>query len=868
MRSLVHFTISPTSIMLTTVLLSVLVCPAIFHFGSPAHAQNGGSNQQDANRVTLKNIEDNYGKRFHYAAARRLKDRVVNGRSERGTSKSFPAYTLVKRKCTDKLGTMDERPCDTDAAPVFCAEECLPDLCPPDGKHCPVSPHFNWAQDPGQAEITPPSARDQEALDTGLLRVKGLPMSDTMFQLIDRENKQRFLEHLFDPERWMWTKSNSGQMQALALANSMGGAAEATFASAFKTIQQGPLINVANEAAGVPGGQGTVEGAVYIVQRMYKELFLPMAILLLLPGAILTQVKGLVGQSMLGSGEDSVNPFTGIIRAVIAVFLIPCTQVIVSYCIDAGNVLAAEVAKPQRGWIQEQVLSAWAKEQTFNPDPAQVNNGILLFGQGKSLSEGRSQTQRAGGPSGGGGNQIRQGNAGNKDGATGSVGFNIELFFGSAPDNPGTQAFNSALNFLFGRQFAQAINDSGEGKAAGQLEGEVVQEDQLWLSSVMQVGFNAAALAMGSALNILVAYQLVFMCYLFLMGPIAACFFAWPSGIGGLFKKVFANWLDAVVVLSLWRFWWCVILAVMTQRIIYLQPNPGSPSEMMVYNCFLVLLLYIPFQPFNFNPGPMVTQVLEKAGASGGGGGKKPAVAADMLGITPVAQNSHEVRQDLAVERNLTDIASRRQGQDFLTPHTVTPVLGAPPIARPLSRQDAKPPTGTPGHVTPSVSGKNASDTAPISGPPPVRSGGGTNPALIGVLNQFSAVNVRAIMQGMAPIVSLVPPAEKMVLLNTANSALALVGMRGWQKKAGPIPSYLKDGVVRVLASDTTSAGMEAAMSAAPPYMTGKKGAQFVAPEEVTRPVSPDAAAPKTGLSLQKMKPPPLGNPTTTDPSS
>src|SRR4030095_146601 len=84
----------------------------------------------------------------------------------------------------------------------------------------------------------------------------------------------------------------------------------------------------------VAGGYGSMEDAVAVVQRMYKEVFLPMALLFLLPGAVFTQLKGLVGQSMLGGGEDSVNPFTGIIRAIIAIFLIPSTQLIVSSCID------------------------------------------------------------------------------------------------------------------------------------------------------------------------------------------------------------------------------------------------------------------------------------------------------------------------------------------------------------------------------------------------------------------------------------------------------------------------------------------------------------------------------------------------------
>src|SRR5262249_35019000 len=266
-----------------------------------------------------------------------------------------------------------------------------------------------------------------------------------------------------------------------------------------------------------------------------------------------------------------------------------------------------------------------------------------------------------------------------------------------------------------------------------------IQEDQKYLSTVMQLGFNGASLAMGSALNILVAYQLVFMCYLFLMGPISACFFAWPSGIGSLFKKVFSNWLDAVVVLSLWRLWWCAILAIMTQRIVYLHPNAGSPSEMMVYTCFLALLLYIPFQPFDFRPGPMVSQVLEKAGVGGGagGGGGKGAqgAPADVTGADTRGSHSSTTRRDASAGRQLPTITSGSRGAGpgshslrtapAIAPGSI-PVAGQPPSSSkaqgPATNMQLPPP------ARPAVSGGSVA-----ASPPPSQSFGrvqSTNPAV------------------------------------------------------------------------------------------------------------------------------------------
>jgi hypothetical protein len=118
---------------------------------------------------------------------------------------------------------------------------------------------------------------------------------------------------------------------------------------------------------------------------------------------------------------------------------------------------------------------------------------------------------------------------------------------------------------------------------------------------------------MGGALTILTGYQLVLVCYLMLLGPIAACFYAWPGGAGSLFRNVFSQWLNALVVLVLWKFYWCVILAIMTQRLIQYNPDPNSPWEMMIFNCFLALLLFVPFQPFNFSPGEVAAAILDKA---------------------------------------------------------------------------------------------------------------------------------------------------------------------------------------------------------------------------------------------------------------
>ncbi len=72
-------------------------------------------------------------------------------------------------------------------------------------------------------------------------------------------------------------------------------------------------------------------------QSLRNNLFMPIAILLLLPGAVLAQVRAIVAQSSSILGE--VNPFEGITRSIVAIFMIPASFLVVNYGIDLSNAL-------------------------------------------------------------------------------------------------------------------------------------------------------------------------------------------------------------------------------------------------------------------------------------------------------------------------------------------------------------------------------------------------------------------------------------------------------------------------------------------------------------------------------------------------
>jgi hypothetical protein len=313
-----------------------------------------------------------------------------------------------------------------------------------------------------------------------------------------------------------------GKMQQSEQAS--GQAAQNNFSAGGTMVQQS-LINVANENAAQPLTRGattrTLPQAIWMVQQVFKAIFLPMAILLVVPGAVLTQAKGLVHSAFSHStvpSEDAISPFTGILRSIIAIFMIPATQLIISYSTDIGNSLTYQV----QSFIDNTAITSWAGQQTAGTPPATMQ---------QQASQQQAET--------------------------------------------GVQAMTGSI-------------------------------------------FNEVNMLLSYGMTVLIAYQIVMMSYLYLMGPIAAAFFAWPAGVGNLFKSVLANWLDAVTNLALWRFWWCVILLAMSTRIHWLtqmgQYNPQDPWEKAVYTAFMVMLTYVPFNPFDFRPGDLVDALLQKAG--------------------------------------------------------------------------------------------------------------------------------------------------------------------------------------------------------------------------------------------------------------
>ncbi len=341
--------------------------------------------------------------------------------------------------------------------------------------------------------------------------------------------------------------------------NILQGAANAEAAGSLNALKEtlavlaASNINVANEASAKPVNIHApfrpVSQAIWMVQQMFHHVYMPVAVLMLLPGAMLLNLKVLAtkGAGLQGDEDSAAGPFSAILRSVIAVFLILATQLIMSYSIDIGNSLTYETAKQ----IPLDEVFAWAK-------------GQYQHEQAQAATAAAQQSDP------------------------------------SIPPQPyAHQTFKAFLNLI--------------------------------------------NMSLGYGLLILMAFQTCVSCYLLLLGPIAASLYAWPGGAGRLFRTVFANWVDAVVNISLWRFWWILLLLCAITRIQWLKDIgeyiPNTEWEALMFTCFLVMMSYVPFMPFELKPGELVDRLLDKAKqASGGGGGGSGQPA--QTGTPPVVPSS------------------------------------------------------------------------------------------------------------------------------------------------------------------------------------------------------------------------------------
>jgi hypothetical protein len=237
------------------------------------------------------------------------------------------------------------------------------------------------------------------------------------------------------------------------------------------------------------------------------QIFVPMAILLLLPGAVLAQMRAVIAAGSPVLGE--VNPFEGILRSLVAIFLIPGTALVVNYGIDLNNSIAFTInSEYTRIFGSDMYKDALCAEMRATPVRQTQSNRNALDQQ---TYQGRPLL-----------------------GATSAFG----MFEGAMMENS-IQDPCSGIN----QSPAQAANENmSSGMAATRL---------------MMNGSNAS---LAAAWNVLCAFQLAYLYYLWCVGPIMAALWVYPLRT---LRNALPSWVEGVVTLCFWSLFWNTVILLM-----------------------------------------------------------------------------------------------------------------------------------------------------------------------------------------------------------------------------------------------------------------------------------------------------------------
>lgn len=311
----------------------------------------------------------------------------------------------------------------------------------------------------------------------------GLPVSGAMASAATYSALNTAVDNALSPSNLMHAVTAGGQIAATSMANSMAGAASDQAQSAIGFVQQF-LVNFTADP-------------ISPFQLLRNQLFVPMAILLLLPGAVLAQAKAMVAQGSPILGE--ISPFEGLTRSLIAAFLIPASLLVINYGIDVSNSI------------------------TFT-----INAQYLLLFGGDMYQDAINAENRA--------LPVRQPQT-NKNYIP--------------PDNGQSQA-QSAL--------AQASPDP-ETKFESMADPKTTADEQETSDmTTNRLAMNGANAALAMTWNIMCAFQMAYLYYLWCMGPIAAALWVWPME---RLRSAFPSWVEGVITLCFWSLFWNTVVLLM-----------------------------------------------------------------------------------------------------------------------------------------------------------------------------------------------------------------------------------------------------------------------------------------------------------------
>lgn len=287
--------------------------------------------------------------------------------------------------------------------------------------------------------------------------------------------------------------ANQARAQALATANAAG--------NAMGDMAKGQSSSAISYCSSFMRNFTAEEGNRW--NKIRNGLFVPIAILLLLPGAILTQIKAMVSAGNPTLGD--MNPFDGILRSVVAIFLIPATFLVVNYGIDFSNSIVASIASTYQSVMGRNMYKD-AQSAQFRAFPVRSprenqNTGSPKKWPAKKI-ENRSDYE--------------------------------DVFVANKYVDPSTG------------EYVVPQNKTDEAMPAGAVA-----------ARELAFGTNAALTA---AWNILCAFQMAYLAYLFFVGPIVAALWVYPMK---QFRDALPNWIEGVCTVCFWSLFWNTAILLM-----------------------------------------------------------------------------------------------------------------------------------------------------------------------------------------------------------------------------------------------------------------------------------------------------------------
>ncbi len=242
--------------------------------------------------------------------------------------------------------------------------------------------------------------------------------------------------------------------------------------------------------------------------QIRDHIFVPIGILLLLPGAVLTQVKAIVAAGT--PVVQPMNPFEGILRSIVAVFLIPCTYLVINYGIDVANSITYT--------INQEYTRLFGSDMYRDAICAQLRAFPV-----RQPSENRNAY----------------------DLPTAIMG---QALMG------GTTPFAKLEATLY----ANKIDDPCAGLY---ILPQDRADEALPSSAIMaKLASNASNMALTTTWNILCAFQMAYLYYLWCVGPVVAGLWVWPMK---QLRDALPSWVEGVITLCFWSLFWNTTVLLM-----------------------------------------------------------------------------------------------------------------------------------------------------------------------------------------------------------------------------------------------------------------------------------------------------------------